>query len=570
LKRLLYYSPHAHQFDRFFEELRRIPDVRVLEAGINPRVEFEDVEISWITARDICSALDWLRAFYVNLLLIDVRNEPNGDGLESSIAETLALLDALDQTEDLEARYGFHRILVLLPNDDPEVADRFLVELGARGVSHAMRRRVAAGEERPEWHFAHRALDRALRLIESRTEGKRALCASGGGITGIYFELGALKCLDDCFSGDAVNTFDLYFGISAGAVVTGLLSVGYSVDEFMAAIASVPGGRIPSLNLRLLRFGNLNLPDLRRRLLSAGKSALRVVRDLLLARARPTFDALIFEYGDIIGPPFQSTQIERLLREVLTYPGSTNDFRHLVRPLFIGATDQDLRRHVLFGAKGTRHVEISRAIQASISVNPAFSSVPIEGRYYEDGAVTRTSNFSEAIRRGADLIFVIDPFVPYVSKQSGFANDRGSLYNIDQDIRTVSFTRFEQARNWVLRKHPEVSSYTFLPSNRLRRLLSVNPMDHRPYLQIWRGAYLSTLQRLEFLCHRLRGDLGSHGILVDLDRAQAVASRLQSTASPTFADFFPDGEVAIKCPPLCVEQRAEAGQPAHLASAAVG
>ena len=43
--------------------------------------------------------------------------------------------------------------------------------------------------------------------------------------------------------------------------------------------------------------------------------------------------------------------------------------------------------------------------------------------------------------------------------------------------------------------------YTFLPANRLRKVLSVNPMDHRPYLSIWRGAYLSTLQRIHLLRH---------------------------------------------------------------------
>ena len=41
-----------------------------------------------------------------------------------------------------------------------------------------------------------------------------------------------------------MNSFDMYFGISAGAVVTGVIAMGYSVDEFMAALAGVPGGRI--------------------------------------------------------------------------------------------------------------------------------------------------------------------------------------------------------------------------------------------------------------------------------------------------------------------------------------
>jgi tellurite resistance protein TerC len=55
-----------------------------------------------------------------------------------------------------------------------------------------------------------------------------------------------------------------------------------------------------------------------------------------------------------------------------------------------------------------------------------FSPTRIHGRFYEDGAVTRTSNFVEAIAHGADLVFALDsipaifgvtrdPFVIYTS-----------------------------------------------------------------------------------------------------------------------------------------------------------
>jgi hypothetical protein len=52
--------------------------------------------------------------------------------------------------------------------------------------------------------------------------------------------MGALKCLADCLPPGALNAFDMYFGISAGAVLTGILANGYSIDEFMASIAG-PG-----------------------------------------------------------------------------------------------------------------------------------------------------------------------------------------------------------------------------------------------------------------------------------------------------------------------------------------
>ena len=189
---------------------------------------------------------------------------------------------------------------------------------------------------------------------------------------------------------------------------------------------------------------------------------------------------------------------------------------------------------------------ISRAIQASLSINPAFASTKIGERYYVDGAVTRTSNFTEAIRKGSDLILVLDPLAPYVSKgRAGFASRRGVLYNADQDIRTASYTRFETARRWITRQRPEVSLYAFLPANRLRKLMSVNPMDHRPYLAIWRGAYLSTLQRLRVLRHRLCGDLATHGLTLDLSRAEAVAARLEASTAVTFADFFADGRIDV-------------------------
>jgi hypothetical protein len=78
--------------------------------------------------------------------------------------------------------------------------------------------------------------------------------------------------------------------------------------------------------------------------------------------------------------------------------------------------------------------------------------------------------------------------------------------------------------------------------------MSVNPMDYRPYLEIWRGAYLSTLKRVHALGYRMRGDLAVHGIPFDTARADEVAARLRHRPTATFADFFPDGKVDLRVP----------------------
>lgn len=487
-----------------------------------------------------------LERTYTSLVMLDLR-PADGLSFEARSRTAKELLDLVDHADDVEARYGFHRIVALVSDLDGPAVDDLLLDLGARGI-RLVRRESAGASSDPG--FAGRALMDACRVIRDRNVGKTALCLSGGGITGIYFELGVLKCLQDCLPEDALSGVDMYFGISAGAVVSSTLAVGYSVDEFMAAVAGVPGTRMPELNLNLLRWMHLNHGDMTRRVRRTLASSARAVFAALRLKQPVRAPNLFFDYPDLIGPLFHSYAFETLLKRVLEAPGATNQFADLDNELYIGASDQDARAHVIFGTREHRDLPISKAVQASLSFNPAFSAVEIDGHYYEDGAVTRTSNFVEAIDRGATLVLIIDPFVPYVSKEVGGHIDRGLFYHMDQNVRTISFTRFENARNWVLRRHPEVSSYTFLPSNRQRRLLSINPMDHRAYLQIWRGAYLSTLSRIEILEHRMRGDMGAHGLRLDLSRARAVALRLEASEEPKFEDFFPDGQIQLQQPPL--------------------
>ncbi len=549
IKRVLYAGSGLDCFESLVSDMEQVTGSERIETEPYPVLRYGGADIEWVPVWDTLGATDALRSAYVNLLVIDLRWSENFD---ARLGEIRGLLNELDHSEDVEQRYGFHRIVVLMSGPDPHRIDQLIVELGSIGVRHVLRQEFSANA--PAWSsdipFAARVLGQAAELTQARKIGKTAICASGGGITGIYFEMGVFKCLDDCLMNCSVNDFDMMFGISAGAVITSLLSVGYTVDEVMAAVVGAPGGRIKPLSFSLLRLSHINHEDLRWRLMSATKTGLHAFWEALRGRGRDTADSLFLEYTSLVGAPFHSAEFEVMLREIIGTSGSKDDFRALPVELYIGASDQDARHHVLFGAESYDHVPISKAVRASLSVNPAFSSVPIDGRYYEDGAITRTSNFGEAIRRGATLIFTMDPFVPYVSKFPGVAHRRGVLYNIDQDIRTISFTRFERARNAVLRKHPEVSSYTFLPSNTLRRLLSTNPMDHRPYLEIWKGSYLSALQRVDQLCHRLRGDLAEHGIQLDTTKAEVIAEQLRNASSPSFEDFFVDRKINIRKRPF--------------------
>ena len=553
-KRVLYHGPSLDAFSGLVEALRNAPGCQLV--GGDPAIlDHDGARCAWVPALDPAALLERLRHEYVNLVVLDLRGPP--DHLAVRAEQAIAVLEALDRTADVEERFAFHRTLVLVSGGASAATDELIRRLGGLGVGRVVRsRRPPAKSTTPsaaDVSFAAELSAEVRKILFARRRGSRALCAAGGGIAGIFFELGTLKCIDDCLPGASVNDFDMFFGISAGAVVLGLLAAGYSVDEYMAAVAGVEGGRISALDLRLFRLGHLDVRGFRRRAAVAARTTAGGVWSAVTGESPPSRESLLFDYADLVAPPFRGDRFEEVLRDVLTAPGATNDFRQLSRRLFVGATDQDRREHVLFGDETHDHVPISLAIQASLSLNPAFSATEVEGHFYEDGAVTRTSNFVEAIRRDATLILVLDPFVPYVARVPGFSNLRGVLYNLDQNIRTVSYTRYENTRNWVLRKHPDVSAYTFVPANRLRRLMSTRPMDHRPYLEIWSGAYQSTLSRLRRLEHRLAGDFAAHGLTLDLARATAVEEQLLATARPTLADFFPDRRVEIRRPRLALE-----------------
>ncbi|HYN40804.1 MAG TPA: patatin-like phospholipase family protein [Thermoanaerobaculia bacterium] len=552
-KRILYFAPSRAHSDSLFGVLGSVPGAARARENGGTAFRLDDITLRFVLRQDVVEAHEALHHGYYNAVVLDLRTmSGRSTRLEEHFEKTMRLLDLMDAEPDIELRYGFHRILALISGHDSAQVDDLIRRLGSRGIGHVLRdpsvcyldsscSRLPAPAD-----FGQLVVDELVRMTTAGKKGSRALCASGGGITGIYFEMGALKCLSDCLPHGALNAFDMYFGISAGAVLSGILANGYSIDEFMAAIAGHPCERIPNVDLSLLKVAHVSLASLAAPFENAFRGFATTLADVVRGKANPSFSSLFLDYSDLLAAPFRADGYEAMLRFLFTQPGATNDFRKLHRRLYVGATDQDAREHVLFGEPGFDNVPVSQAIQASLSINPAFASTKIGERYYVDGAVTRTSDFTEAIRKGADLIFVLDPLVPYVSKgAAGFASRRGVLYNADQDIRTVSFTRFETTRHWVLRQRPDVSMYTFLPANRLRKVLSVNPMDHRPYLAIWRGAYLSTLQRIHLLRHRMCGDLATHGLALDTSRAEAVAARLEAAPSVTFADFFPDGKVEV-------------------------
>jgi len=528
----LFFSPIHHNFVDFCESAQQLPWIKSKDPC---RLTGRGLALGFDLAVTVEEALERLAVRYYNLIIVDCRHLPHDESDAQSQEGALhELLDALAAEESIEKAYPFSRVAVLVGDADEARVDRLIFNMGERHVGGCLRdlslspRLVGehAAEARRDfverfWRFCDQ------RLVKKRS-GKKAIAAAGGGITGIYYELGVLKCLDDACDVD-IGDFDMYFGISAGAIVTGFLANGYDIDDMIANVAGVRNDWPKRLHLG---WRNLNYAELPKRILMAHQDFASYLVEAVKGQADLSMFSALWSYERALGPMFDNSELEEFLRAMFTRPGCTNSFAELDCELYVGATDQDQRTHVLFGDGDQTHVPISQAVQASSAAHPFFRSVEVEGRYYTDGIVTRTSNLKAAISKGADLIFVIDPFLPQVSSVPGFNARHGNIWLVEQDLKTLAYTRFSQIRDELLRRNPQVRAYTFVPSNRMRRLMSQNPFIGQNLHPIVCEAYRSTYRRLRQIEYKLGGELASHGIALDLSPVEKKVRVLRKARNP--------------------------------------
>jgi len=529
----LYFAPIAQGYDDFVAAQQRLGAVKVEVTSTGAILESHNLRLRLRRAHQADEAKECMRAVYFDLLILDCRDLGTGiaDAAVANIA-AVSLLDALRSEGDAELRFSFSRAVALVGCADTEVVDRLIFALGERRVGACLHDLSLLTGASPPAQAKARLAEQFWTFCDSaltqRRPGKKSINLAGGGISAIYYELGVIKCLEDACDCD-LRDFDMFFGISAGAFVAAGLANGFHIDELIANIGDV-GGAWP--HQFRLRWRNLNIGELPRRLGHVQKNLAQYLVRTLRGQADFSVSTIVGTYASLLGPMFDNAEIEKMIRGAFSLAGHTDDFHALSRELYIGATDQDSRESVLFGDEPFRDVPISKAIRASSASHPFFTSVRIGERYFTDGMVTRTSNVSTAIDKGADLVFVIEPFVPLIVDKPGYNARHGNLWLIIQDLKTIGYSRFARAREEILRQNPQVSVYTFVPSNRMRELMSQNPFATRNFHPIVCEAYQSTYRRMRQIEYKLRAELAMHGIHLDLAPVEARVTRLSAAAKP--------------------------------------
>lgn len=346
------------------------------------------------------------------------------------------------------------------------------------------------------------------------------LALAGGGPVGGVYEIGALCALQDGLEGLDLNGLDVYVGVSSGAFIAATVANDFSpgelrhifiendsqdhpvgpdlfvtpaVGEFWGRLASLPGlvlGAVWDYARNPLE-GELS------------ESLSRV------SRAIPT-------------GVFENERLARFLETMFQGHGRSNDFREMRRRLFVVATDLDTGESVEFGSPGFDHVPVSRAVQGSSALPGLYPPVRIGGRYYVDGALRKTLHASVALREGADLVFCVNPLIPF---DASLAASRGQPKHeklvegglpvvLSQTFRSLIYSRMQVGMSTYENQYKDAHVLLFQPGRDDAEMFFTNVFSYANRHRVFEHAYCLTLRDLAARRAQLAPILARYGIRI--------------------------------------------------------
>ncbi len=350
--------------------------------------------------------------------------------------------------------------------------------------------------------------------------GKMALVLAGGGLSGAMYEIGALRAIDDILTDRTVNDFDIYVGTSAGAIVCSLLANGATPETMLQGLSGdLPGIRpiqrrdLFHLNIQdVLKLG-IKLPRI---VLGAWTHYLRYISDITL------FDLLWSISEALPTGMYDSLALEAYMREVLGNYGGTNDFTRLRQQLYIIATDLDSGQRAVFGPDSNQDVPISLAIAASTAVPLLYRPVRIADHDYIDGSVRGNASIDLAIERGATLVIVINPLVPFdnsdhrsvpfIGPEGSYLSDKGLTGVASQVGRIQSHGGLIYHIKQLRKTHPEVDIVLIEPNQHDYQMTFSNIMRYSTRLLLARHGFEMVTLNLAENYHCYDTLLSRHGI----------------------------------------------------------
>jgi len=366
--------------------------------------------------------------------------------------------------------------------------------------------------------------------MASQQRSKTALVLAGGGVTGVVYEIGALRAIDDMLVDYSINDFDIYVGTSAGSLVSSFLANGFSPTEIM----QVMDDRHPEIRgIRVNDVFHTNVSGIIRRASKLPRTVFQIARDSIARRGNIVLSDIIWELAQVLPAGIYDGQsLERYLRSILSAPGRTNRFDRLQKELYIVATELETGRRAVFGKGGKSIVPISQAVSASSAVPVLYRPVTIFGRDYLDGGMHGNASIDLAIEAGAKLVVCINPLVPLDTEKLGnphMIRNRGIQAVINQSIRTVAYAGLRYHIKNMRTKHPDVDIILIQPRWDDLQMFSFSPMHYGGRLSVAEHGFETVTVAVNEEHDYFRNVLMRHNIELSTALANVELEEMQSS-----------------------------------------
>jgi len=350
---------------------------------------------------------------------------------------------------------------------------------------------------------------------------KIGLALAGGGPLGGIYEIGALLALNEAIDGLDFADVDVYVGVSAGSFVASTLANGISVEEMGRLLVSRRGRPQrfdPALFLQPHFYEYLRRTAMVPRLLLQG---------LWEFARNPLKQGLIESLGGlskaIPTAVFDNQPIERFLADLFSNRGMTNDFRKLPHKLLIVGVDLDTGEAVRFGSAGHDDVPISKAVQASTALPGLYPPVQIGQRYFVDGGLKRTLHASSALDEGVNLLFCVNPIVPYDASLAAPGTDKrhdslvegGLPVVLSQTFRSLIHSRMKVGMAKYETSYVDRDVILFEPDTGDSKMFFTNVFSYSNREMVCQHAYRTTRRDLWLRRRHLGPILKRHGVTIN-------------------------------------------------------
>jgi NTE family protein len=366
---------------------------------------------------------------------------------------------------------------------------------------------------------------------------KTALVLGGGGFTGGVYEMGALRAFDLLAVNRTVNDFDIYVGTSAGAFVASMVSNGVTPEEMFRVLDKALPSPIENASLRTLLRPNYR--GFAGRLVQLPLRVAAMVRQLAGNVGEISMVDVVMGFAE--GLPagiYHNRGIEQYVRNVLSDPDRSNDFRELPNELRIVATDLDTCERIVFGEGEWDNVPISRAVAASGALPIVYEPYELRGRQLIDGGIISTTNVDVAVEAGAKFIVVVNPLVPYVNDfetriPTVFGSrvrrvaDMGMPAIGNQAFRLLAHARLHMAVQSWNERFPDVDIILIEPEFDDELMFGTSILDYSARLQIAKHGFESVTVALARDYQRYKEIAARHGIEISARRVQRVMESVE-------------------------------------------